>query len=384
MPGARLHLSAAYLALAPYCDVMDALTLLSIRQHVALLATVFALYAAWRWRQGSGRGVSLGALGECVRAGAVLATVVAVYTIGALEPRPMAALSLTDVNALAVDFHSHTDASWDGRHGFSAEDNRAWHRDAGFDVTYISDHGTIAAATAGMSRNPARAGAGTLVLVAAEVRCEGQHVVILGATARDTAADCGPLTLPSTLGNAAALADERVALLTIPGNLAGGRPLPAVRAFEVADGAPRGMEQMARDGRRMQRIIDSAGLARVSGSNNHGWGRTTAAWSVLTIPRWRTMTPESLDLAIRRDLLLTPRSTVRVVERRRAIPPSSPIGLAMTAPVAAWTMLTAMSPAERLSWMCWIWLAWACVAIRRASRAAARVGSRRLVRARAA
>ena len=44
-------------------------------------------------------------------------------------------------------------------------------------------------------------------------------------------------------------------------------------------------------------------LAVLTGSDNHGWGRTAPAWSVLRIAGWRGMTPPELDIAIRRTII---------------------------------------------------------------------------------
>jgi hypothetical protein len=50
LPPGALTLSRpwAYTALAPFCETLDALTRLSVRQHVALVAAVVALLALWR------------------------------------------------------------------------------------------------------------------------------------------------------------------------------------------------------------------------------------------------------------------------------------------------------------------------------------------------
>ena len=48
---AELVRSAGYVLLAPLLNVFDVLTLLSVRQHIALLITLFIGYALWwRWR----------------------------------------------------------------------------------------------------------------------------------------------------------------------------------------------------------------------------------------------------------------------------------------------------------------------------------------------
>lgn len=370
VPTARLRLSAAYLVLAPYCDVLDALTLLSVRQHAALLLTCLAAYGLWRSvRHG---GVEMRGrrrlVRECTRLSAFMAVIAGVYTLGALEPRPMAALQLRDPRLLAVDVHSHTDASWDGRRGFTEEDNRAWHRAAGFTASYVSDHASVAAATAGMAHNPRLAGDGTVILPAVEFRCEGEHLVLLGAGPNDTAADCDLHQVRLTTSASVGVAP--VAVLTIPGNVVNRGQLPGVRALEIADGAPRALDQMQRDGRALQHLADSASFVRVAGSNNHGWGRTAAAWTVMSIDGWKSMTPDSLDVAIRATLLRHPEA-VLVVERRRRAPGASLLELSATAPLVVWTLLTTLSPLERLSWICWIWLGWTFAAIRRANRRAA-------------
>src|SRR5690348_3473861 len=106
---AELVRPIAYVVLAPVCDVLDALTLLSVRQTLALIASLAFVYAVWR----RGRGGSLvrRIARETAFALVALALLVGVYAVGVLVPRPMAALRLDDSDLIAVDFHSHTNAS---------------------------------------------------------------------------------------------------------------------------------------------------------------------------------------------------------------------------------------------------------------------------------
>jgi hypothetical protein len=178
----RLVHPLGYLVLAPACAVMDALTLLSVRQTLALLASLALLYAVWR----VARRNRSGSLVRCVAREALLAVgalgiVVAVYAVAILAPRPMAALALDDPDLVAVDFHSHTSASHDGRAGFTARANRAWHRSAGFDVAYITDHKTYEAAEEAARANPARAGDGVVLLSGVEFVHEHNHLNAIGA-----------------------------------------------------------------------------------------------------------------------------------------------------------------------------------------------------------
>ncbi len=333
---ARLALSPAFLALAPLNNICDALSLLSLRQHLALLATVALLYAVWRFNR------SRPTVGGEVRAALIaLLAVLLIYALGVFMPRPMAALRLPGADALAVDFHSHTDASHDGRRGFTDDANRAWHRRAGFDVAYITDHSRFSAALQAASRNPRQAGEGTVLLSGVECIVGREHVVVLGATAVDSAAllrgrDCDP-----------AHVGDRPIIETMPGHLDAVVGRPRVQGIELSDAAPRGLDAIDQDRARILALADSLGLAVVSGSDNHGFGWTAAAWSVLVIPGWRVMSADSLAGAITGVLLTRGRHAVAVIERTR------PETVGAIAPAVAWTMIATLSWPERTMWIVW-------------------------------
>ena len=90
---------------------------------------------------------------------------VLMYVATAILPRPMAALVTDNADIVKIDFHSHTAASHDGRPGWSVEDNRAWHRDGGYDVAFITDHATVVAAERGVARNSYPAGEAVTLLL---------------------------------------------------------------------------------------------------------------------------------------------------------------------------------------------------------------------------
>ena len=54
LPNVSLRRPPAYVVLAPLSHVLDLLTLLSLRQHVAVLATLLLLFAVWWWWRGLG------------------------------------------------------------------------------------------------------------------------------------------------------------------------------------------------------------------------------------------------------------------------------------------------------------------------------------------
>jgi hypothetical protein len=165
-------------------------------------------------------------------------------------------------------------------------------------------------------------------------------------------------------------------LQTIPDDLAR-MPGPdahgagGVLAIELSDGAPRGIEQGQRERALILHLADSLNLAVVAGSNNHGWGRTAVAWSVLRMPGWRSLTPDSLGAAIEARIRTARRSAVQVIERRSPDPGRSQVALAATLPAVAWNMLATLSPAQRASWIIWSW-ALAALAILRVGHRRAR------------
>lgn len=372
--GVSLHTPAAYVMAAPLTGLLDTLSLLTVRQHVALGVTVLAAIAVWRagvaWH-GSGHGSRYGsradgparpsrgrrAVQHVAAATGALAAVVAFYAAGALLPRPMARLATTDPAAVLVDFHSHTAASHDGRRGFTVDASRAWHAAAGFDAFYVTDHGRLDRAVAAYRGDPARAADGIVVLPGIEVVYQGEHVVGLGPGAL---AALG--TAPTPPGVRDTGTAWPVVVHTIPERLLHIAP-PGVdgrggaTAIELVDGAPRGLGQAARDRERILRIADSLDLAVVAGSNNHGWGRTAVAWSVLRIPGWRALGPDALDRAIQHAIRTRRRHAVRVVRRHPVPGARSPVGLALVAPALLWTTLATQSAAECLVTMGWAWAA---------------------------
>ena len=376
VPGATLHHPLGYLFGAPLFGIWDTLTLLTVSQHYAVLATLILLYLARRLfaaraprrappetrRPSLPRRAAL----ELLRAALALAALLAFYAAAALLPRPMTGIRLAPPDLLAADFHSHTNHSHDGWSLFTAARNRAWHEGGGFHAAYITDHYTWAGVAEALPANPARAGGRTVLLSGMEVRLRGRHTNILGDRSRYVFA------LDSTFHHLApdsiAAATERGAppptmLYTIPGPLdqivplAHGSPAGVI-GVELSDGAPRGLEQAWSQRAEIIALADSMDLAMVAGANHHGWGRTVTAWSVMRIPGWRDMSPRELGGAIEEVLHRERRRAVTVVERRMPYHDGSAAKLAATAPVLVWEHFRMLTVAERLSWIAWlaIWI----------------------------
>jgi len=148
LPGG-LHLQAPplYLVFGPLFSIWDGASMLSMtRLHGFLLGTAL-IYLLWRLgRLALRRPVR--PLRELGVLGASLAGFALFLALGILWHRPMLALVGAGPDRAVVDFHSHTNVSHDVRgtlmSDFSVSANLAWHRRAGFDAVFVTDHNTIA------------------------------------------------------------------------------------------------------------------------------------------------------------------------------------------------------------------------------------------------
>jgi hypothetical protein len=368
---ASLKTSLLYDILAPLSNVLDTLTLLTPAQYgatFALCLVVLFAPAIIRTLKRPREFRLVSTIVPCLRC---VGGTVAIIGLMIVARRPMAALSLQDPDLIAVDFHSHTSASHDGRADFDAERNREWHRSAGFNAAYITDHRTFAGALSAAERNPSVAGNGVTLLPGVELRDGGgEHPILLGADparTRLTSADLEGAIIKPDAGPV-----PPILLLTIPGNI---RRVPPseytgpirLAGIELSDGSPRGMAQTASDKEAILALAEKLHLAPVAGSDNHGWGRTAPAWSVLRIPGWRDMTPALLDNTIRRTVLARSPGTTDVIARRTAGPPSGKVEAALGGVAVGLLMTRTMSLRDRLSWILWSW-AGALVSLARARR----------------
>jgi hypothetical protein len=357
-PAATLRTPFLYDLVAPASNVLDAITILSPAQYWAtFIVCAICVLAATLARQRRALGHFCPfRTARC--ASGILGGTVAVLGIMLIGPRPMASLALHDSDLISVDFHSHTEASHDGRAGFTAERNRDWHRKAGFDVAYVTDHQTFDGALVGETRNPAESGEGTVLLPGVELRDGREHLLLLGVDPRRmrvaspdwegaaVAADGGPV--------------PPILVLVLPGDIA---HIPnadisgAIRlaAIEASDGSPRGLAQSAAARDTILSTSSRLGLAVVAGSDNHGWGRNAPAWSVLRIPGWRRLSPAQLDIEIRRTILARGIRSVQVIERRTAPPSRNSLDVVLGGVTTGVVMARTMSTEDRVSWMAWSW-----------------------------
>jgi hypothetical protein len=129
---------------------------------------------------------------------------------------------------------------------------------------------------------------------------------------------------------------------------------PGVMAIEIVDGSPRGLSQTRAQRERIIHIADSLNLALLTGSDNHGWGRTAPGWTLFRIGGWRGMTTDSLSGRIE-DVLRKGRREATLPVERRVAGATNAIALVFAAPLIVWRMFTTLGPDERVMWLVWTW-----------------------------
>ncbi|MEP7380669.1 MAG: hypothetical protein ABI910_03230 [Gemmatimonadota bacterium] len=333
-PGLSLERSGLRLLLSPVASLFEQWSLLTIPEHVAVFGTVLLIAGSIRsyrsrrcatsWHDRIAAGVVGGAR-------AVIVTV-AIALAGALVPWPMSSLHHDDPDVVAVDFHSHTNQSHDGRWDFDVAANRQWHREGGFDVAYITDHADSAHA----SVMPPADGALPVVLTGAEFRSGGAHVVRLGQ--------------PNDR--------ESVLLLTTPFAVGAPKLLLAsqtrIVGVEVADASPRGLQCLRETPGQLRDATQLLHAVPIASSNLHGWGRTVAAWTLLRLPGWRRDSPTRLDARIRA-LLRSANPAATTIVLRRAVHTSTR-DRAFILPLMLWTTMQLLDDDEVWIWLAWIWI----------------------------
>ncbi len=379
--GFSLHTPFWYSALAPLSNVFDGLTLLSLPQVFSAFGFVCLIAIVLRFRAiGLRRRNDIPAFRarDHIRFAAnVFGGIIAAAGLALLAPRPMAEFRMNNPDFVSVDFHSHTSASHDGRPEFTPEVNREWHRKAGFDAAYITDHHTFAGANAAMLANPRLSGEGMVLLPGLEYLDGDEHLLALGLDSKTT----DPRRRewhPLFAGDSSAGKDApTVLILALPGDV---KATPAgedagiarLAAVELSDGSPRGIEQVAKDKSGVLALAKRKNLSLVAGSDNHGWGHAAVAWTVMRIPGWRTMPPARLDAAIRTALAESPVTATSVMTRRMP-PAASALTVALTGPELAWEIARDIGWYERISWIFWIWAGWGLLLVAHRRRSARHV-----------
>jgi hypothetical protein len=343
--------------LSPIYSLWDGVAMLSLSRLHGFLIGLALLYAAWRLV----RVIRRRRFGLREEGGALLGALVGLAAFvggGLLSHRPMVKLAGVKPRMAVVDFHSHTNQSHDVRGtamgGFDTRKNLAWHRRAGFDAVFVTDHNT----TAGLvpTDEPIALCRGR------EVSAWRAHIVLLGGELdsvrglyrRDWAGLTQLLADAHTLYGALSVASmpeyeryhwDRLDSL-VDAKLDG---------FEIVNASPKANEMTRSRRDSVIALARRAGKFVVGASDHHGWGATSMVWNLVEVFRWR-LQPDRLCSGIVEALKLG-FPAVTVVERHRLRPDDwwpmwlTPFGV-------VWETWRGMGWTITGAWLMWIWALW--------------------------
>jgi hypothetical protein len=291
---------------------------------------------------------------------AALTALAAFVGAGLLWHRPMAALAGAGPDAVVFDVHSHSAASHDvagtAMRGFDAAANLRWHRRAGFDAVFLTDHNTV-------TRHAAPA-----LCPGIEVSAWKAHIVLLGDTLPvDQRRYNGSLEQLVTLLRSSDSVYGALSVLSLPEYERNHRDrldtLLAAGAdgLEIVNASPKANE-MSRA--RRDSVIALARVANrfvVGASDSHGWGATSMVWNLMSVPGWREERARTAgpDLCARLlDGLRRGFGASQIVERHRLRADSGwPVWLTPLGVV--WETWRSMNWLLTAAWLGWVWLLWA-------------------------
>jgi hypothetical protein len=352
--GLHLQAPALYLLLGPLFSLWDGASMLSMtRLHGFLLGTAL-LYLFWRAAR-LARHRLVRPLRELGLLVAGLVAFALFLALGILWHRPMLALSGAGPDLAVVDFHSHTNVSHDVRgtlmSGFDVGANLAWHRRAGFDAVFVTDHNTIAPAIP-LSRAPFRC-------PGIEVSAWRAHIVLLGDTlpvdrdpySRDWAGLTRLLQVSDSAYHARSVASlpeyEENHWTRLDGLVAAG-----LDGFEIVNASPKANELTRARRDSVIALARQAGRFVVGVSDHHGWGATSMVWNLVPVPGWRARPDRLCDRIVGR--LGHGIASVQILERHRLRADSAWPGL-LTPLGLVWETWRALTLPLTLSWLVWIW-----------------------------
>jgi hypothetical protein len=306
---------------------------------------------------------------------AVLTAAVALVAWTAWGERPVPMLR-APAGWIVFDVHTHTERSHDGRAGFDAAANAAWHRRTGFHAAFITDHNTNGAA--GDPGAPPSPGAVRL-LAGTELSLNGLHLLILGTA---DSVDNRPWSsswdsslalvrhLSARSDSSGALDPPGPPLLvaSLPefwryrwGHQIGQLIEAGAGGFEVWTSSPRAMEFPPRARATLVAQAAVRTLALAGATDMHGLGRSASVWNVAPLEGWEALSRPQLAAAL---VGLMREGRTRVIAAERWLP-ASRLDHVIALPVNLALILRCASRAHGAALIGWIWLVALLVSPRR-------------------
>ena len=332
-PGdAELERPLLYVVFAPFSNILDALTFFSLGRAQWALAVWALLLAAWGALRAGTRGRRIA---RVVRNVGILLVVAAAAV---LLPRPVPRLMTTDPGATIIDYHAHSEASHDGRRGWSLLRLAEWHARQGFEASYVTDHNVI------YDGSGAGADAAVSLLPGAEWSIYRMHVVAIGPVEPIVRDSFGLSTARMMRVFGVLERQGALGIASLPEywrNFQGELNtfvLAGVDGFEIVNCSPKGLAFPSEGRRQVLSLAAGHDLVVVGASDNHGWGQVTCVWNVSHpgAQGFRT-----------NHVFARPLALVQGDWQSWTAPFTQP-----------WFMFRSLSWSERVSWLTWVLVIW--------------------------
>lgn len=336
VPGdADLERPILYVMFAPLSNTLDALTFFTMARAEWALGVWMLALGAWGALRRSPTPITRRR--RVARALAPPAVLILLAVAAVLLPRPVPRLTTTSGSGTVIDYHAHTNASHDGRPGWTLARLATWHARQGFQASYVTDHNVIYDGSL-----PAPPGTPISLFPGVEWSVYRQHVVAIGPVE--------PLARDS-FGESSARMIRIFAAIERQGGLSiaslpeywrnhradlGAFVVAGVDGFEIVNCSPKGLSFPTSGRREVLALAGGHDLVVVGASDNHGWGSVTCVWNVSRPGAQGFQTNH---------VFARPLALVQGDWRPWTAPITQP-----------WFMLRSLSWSERASWLTWVFI----------------------------
>lgn len=359
---ASLAYPRSYVFFAPFFHWMDHWTLLSIKQHIIALIYLNAAWIFWRFFHRTGDFTIRNGVMEILKLSTFNIVIGIILTGIILVPRPMAKLVLKNDDLIIVDFHSHTNHSWDGRKSFSVEKNLAWHQKAGFNAAFITDHNAFDGAEAARNLTVNRSWPAILGLRGEEVSLYRSHWVLLGMGRRisNEPYDVGYEGIKNFVQEMNQFPGTMV-IASLPEywlyhwNDLNDFANWGVRGIEIVNSAPVAMDFTVELREKVVEFCKEKNLVMTGITDNHGWGSTAYVWNLVRLPGWRAIPRADLESVILSTIKKERFNSVQVVTRIKAETHDSPLRLIFDPPLQIWEGARSLPLSHAVVTLIWFW-----------------------------
>jgi hypothetical protein len=362
--GITLKYPAIYTFFAPVFQLADRITMLSIKQMLILLIYINALWVVFRAAALFGKAATYRDIpAEVVRFIGINAFVLLCVSLSIFVPRPLPTLVKKDPDVIVLDFHTHTEHSWDGRPGATLSNQIHRRRSGGFDAFFVTDHRNRYFALEEAAVSATKAGGITPIpLRGEEISWSAFNLMVLGPDMED------PKGFNPNLNKAQKLLlknkgnPETLVFATVdvdwwkhpealdPLVMAG------LNGIELAKGSPRGLELTTEDRERMVLYARKNNLIITGASDNHGFGYTDYVWNLLRLPGWRSMDPAKLEGAVLQKMRRLEPGVLTIVTRIKAETTRNAFLMGIDPVRQVWEMLRSLPGIQAAVFVIYAWI----------------------------